>query len=148
MTYAIQRMLGELGEAGCYYLAECLMATLRGKKVDVVAAFEYCVEKKWIYYNQGNSNDANNCFVNDGANVWAYLNGDPENSWVLVKESAMYAPRPGDVILGRYELTTTKGTQSHFVGMTDRLTPIADPMGSSLTVQKGKLVSLRVLRRK
>jgi hypothetical protein len=127
----------KIGATGCYYLSICKAAELlRGREVDVVKNYVKLIKLGYMDWD---------CYVKDPAKIMDYLTGD---KWDTTKESTEYRPYPEDVIIGRFERKTTMQTYGHFVLLDKNKHVVYDPLGTSKTVQDGKMVSLRVFRRK
>ena len=132
----IQKIMMILGAAGCYFLAILRAAELStNKSLDAVNCFLECARKGWI--------DAD-CWVNFPEDIYGYFVG---GKWKCRKDAKEYVPASGDVVILRYERTTTAGTTSHFVLGDNDKNIIYDPMGASETVMHGQLVSLRIISR-
>ena len=145
MIRAVQRLLIEMGEAACYFIAIAWNATLAGRVVSLVDDFFACVQAAWIHYNEANPDDPDNCYIEDAGAVFSYLMGEP-GQWEYVHEGPDYELQPGEYGCARYERKKTGATLSHFIGFTSSAS--YDPMGLSLTVAQGTRVSTRIFRKK
>ncbi len=145
MIRAVQRLLIEMGEAACYFIAMAWNAVQAGRVVDLVADFFACVEQEWIHYDGNNPNDPNNCYVDNAGEVFGYLMGEP-GQWECVHEGPGYILKEGEFGCARYERKKTGATLSHFIGYSNDES--YDPMGLSITVSQGTRVSTRVFRHK
>jgi hypothetical protein len=148
MIHAVQVLLAEMGEAACYYLV-IVWAVLQHpmRIVAIVDDFYTCTLSGWILYNEDDRDDENNCYIARAAEVFGYLIGEM-GQWECVKEGPDYVLQPGEYGVARYEWVTTKGTRGHFVGFTADTLVAYDPMGKSLTVERGTRVSTRIFRRR
>jgi len=145
-VYAIQRMLTEMGEAACYFIAICWNVVVRaGKTIDFLEDFWACVAENWIHYDDHNQDDPDNCYIDDAGRVFSYLMGEP-GEWECVKLGPDYVLKDGEYGCVRYERKTTKGTFSHFGGLLPDGT-VYDPLGNSLTFAQGVRQSVRVFRK-
>ena len=145
MIRAVQRLLIEMGEAACYFIAMAWNAVQAGRGVDLVSDFFACVREDWIHYSESDPNDPKNCYINDAGAVFGYLMGEP-GQWECVHEGPDYELQPGEFGCARYERVKTGAVLSHFIGFS--ASESYDPMGLSLTVAQGKRVSTRIFRKK
>lgn len=137
MIEARQKLMATMGDTGCYFLSIIRAAEkLTDKRIDAIDAYIYCHNRAWL---------GSDCFVHEPASIMSYLT---LTNWTMSKEDVTYKPQPGEVVIYRYERTTTLKTYGHFVLAGDDGTIDYDPLGNSQTVMNGKLVSMRVFRRK
>lgn len=137
MTEPRQRLMETLGATGCYFLSIIRAAEkIMERRIDAIDAFILCKNKGWV---------GDDCFVYSPELVLSYLT---LINWTMTKESAKYKIHPGDVVIYRYERVTTMKTYGHFVLAGSDGSVEYDPLGTSQTVMNGKLVSMRVFRRK
>lgn len=136
---AIQRDYERIGAEGCYLLSLIKAGErLAGRYID---AYEI-----YIRAHAAGAIDES-CYVYDPAAVMALMMG---GRWAVEKQTADYRPRPGEIVVLRYEREerSPSGTKTyaHFVLATqDGLAVAFDPYGDSRTVREGKLISKRVL---
>jgi len=126
----IQSFCGALGRWSCY--AFCILKIaerITGKHYDVMEEMQYAIKKKWLYYNWGNENDADNLFVQDPQAWLNYLTG------MKFTVSKAY-DRPGPEV--RYVVECWNN--AHF-----RL-PDWDSLNYSNSVANGKITSWRVFK--
>ena len=140
MKQGIQTFLAEAGEAACYALDIIRIAELHlGKELDALIELDAGIINGYIYYNQNNSNDNRNFFVENPA---AFLQMMTGAEWEVTKQSATYLPRQNEYVVDRWERVKTGTVIGHF-----RL-PDWDSLANSKTVEYGTIVSKRVFRRK
>lgn len=137
MTEPRQKLMETIGETGCYLLSIVRAAEkLVERRIDAIEAFIFCKNKGWV---------GDDCFVHYPELVLSYLS---LINWTMSKESAKYKIQPGEVVIYRYERATTLKTYGHFVLAGSDGSVEYDPLGTSQTVMHGKMVSMRVFRRK
>lgn len=131
-----QAICKQIGATGCYFLSIVGAAERDTKKwIDIIILYLECLRRGWIGVD---------CYVNNPEKILGYLVG---GEWTCTKDPKGYKPKPGEVVILRYERPTTMQTDGHFV-LADKDGNIEyDPLGSSLTVQNGKVASCRVFRR-
>jgi hypothetical protein len=139
MRPGIQTLFVEAGEAACYALDILEIAErVSGRKLDPVAALYQGIDRGYIYYNERDTNDNDNFFVEDPAALLAMFAG---GRWIVEKAGPDYIPVPGEYVVDRWERVRTGAVIGHF-----RL-PDWDSLHNSQTVKYGKIVSKRVFRR-
>jgi hypothetical protein len=132
-----QEYCTKIGATGCYYLSICKAAELlRGREVDIVKNYVKLIKLGYMDWD---------CYIKDPAKIMEYLTNE---KWSTTVEKIDYTPYPEDVIIGRFERKTTMQTYTHFVLLDSNKNVTYDSFGTSKTVQDGKMVSLRVFRRK
>ena len=144
MRSGIQTIFAEAGEAACYALSLGMVAEkwIRGN-VDMVYEQDACqvlligIGNEDIYYNESNTNDNNNFYVEDPAGLLRSLTS---RNWEVFKADADYVPRPGEFAIQRWERVKTGAVLGHF-----RLRDW-DPIKDSTTVRLGSIVSQRICR--
>lgn len=134
----IQKLMLVIGKDGCYFLSILRAAELAtAKDIDALAVFLACQRKGWI---------EDDCYLNFPGDIYGYLVG---GTWTARKEPKSYVPKPGEIVILRYEWKSDLNTvKNHFVLGNEARELAYDPMGSSLTVQNGQLADLRILARK
>ena len=139
MKQGIQTFFDEAGDAMCYAIDIVELARrIKGQSEDdanIVADLERGIAAGHIHYSWDNPDDSDNFFVTDPS---AFLSSLTGQKWTVRKEDAAYFPRPGELIVQRWERQVTGQTIGHF-----RL-PDWDSLIDSKTVKLGKIVSLRV----
>lgn len=143
MIAGIQRVLLAMGKEGCYYLSLIYHAeAIKGKPWDVVGEFQDMVDRKMI---------GPDGFIIDASKVFSLL---MDEKWECIKAGEghplplNYVLKSGEREVLRYEYTDDKGVvHAHFVSGDGRGGVSFDPMGVSESVQHGKMVSRRILRR-
>jgi hypothetical protein len=127
ITEARQKIMEILGRDGCYFLCLVRLAeTITQNRIDAIPVYIEAVDRKWM--------DAD-CFIVQPHRVLELMTG---RRWTVRKEDKKYLTAPGELEVLRYEGTVGRTTIGHFV------LPDYDPLGSSLTVQNGYLVSKRI----
>jgi len=97
--------------------------------------FESSDNKAWI---------DNDCYVNYPAKI---INNITKSSVTVEKTFDLnYKPKENEFLIGCFERVTTGTIYYHFGVLNDNKECIWDPLGSSMTIKFGKLVSLRVVR--
>jgi hypothetical protein len=109
-----------------------------GRKLDTVDALYQGIERGYIYYNENDTNDNGNFFVENPAALLALFAG---GRWAVEKAGPDYIPARGEYVVDRWERVKTGTVTGHF-----RL-PDWDSLRDSQTVRYGKIVSKRVFRR-
>jgi len=133
MKPGIQSFLSAVGESGCYAL--CILQ-LAGA-TDIVDKLEQAIDKRFIKFNYNDYDDDDNFFVMDPAGMLSWLTG---KKWAVTKEGPAYLPRPGELVVNRWERVKTGSVTAHF-----RL-PVWDPLIDSATIRYGTIASKRVFR--
>lgn len=138
---APQRIAKAIGAEGCYFLSLLeLGRQIVGISVDAFKAYTTCVTKTT---KEGKPYMLRDCYINSPIDVLSVATG---MSFEYRKEPANYSPAPGEYVILRYELREEAIVKSHFV-VGDRQGMVAwDPYGKSLTVEDGKLQSMRVFK--
>jgi hypothetical protein len=139
MMPGVQTFFQEAGEAACYALAVIKLAErVTGRDFDPFTELLRGIQSGFIHYNWNDRNDTNNFYVSDPAGLFFLLTGKPA---VVRKEAdTAYAPGPGEYIVQCWERQSVGKLITHF-----RL-PDWDSLVHSLTVQHGRLASLRVFK--
>jgi len=133
MKPGIQSFLLEAGMDGCYALAIMQLADV----TDPITTLIQAIDKRFVKFNYNDYNDNDNMFVMAPAEMLSWLTG---KVWSVTKEAATYVPRPGELVVDRWERVKTGVTTGHF-----RL-PNWDSLVNSQTVRYGAIVSKRVFR--
>jgi hypothetical protein len=129
MTEYRQKIMEILGRDGCYFLSLVRLAeNITGKRIDAIPVYLEAIERQFM--------DAD-CFLVQPHRVLEIMTG---KRWTVRKEDRRYQVQPGELEVLRYERTVGRTTIGHFV------LPDYDPLGKSLTVQNGYLVSKRIFK--
>lgn len=132
-----QRIMAMIGESGCYLLALLHIAEeIAGERIDAVQVYEQATAAGIMRPD---------CYINDPAELLHLMTG-----YRFTVRHAMPGELPASVdeweIL-RFERQATGATYGHFVVGDGSGHIEYDPMGDSLTVKYGSLVSKRFIRR-
>ena len=131
-----QAVMQRLGDGGCYLLSLVWQAEREtALRIDAVEQYLNALRSGWC---------RENCFLLDPARIFTTMVGWP---WTLRKEAPTYMPSPDEREILRFERPTPGLIYSHFVVGDMRGGVAYDPLGDSLTVAEGQLVSKRILRR-
>lgn len=134
----IQDMLAEAGESACYALCLIDVAVEHTQKhIDVLSALISGIERGYIHYDWDNREDEDNFFVSDPAAFLAMMTG---KKWSVTKQQPGYVLRGGEYKINRWERVSTGKIIGHF--QRDDF----DPLAHSVTVRRGRIVSLRICR--
>jgi hypothetical protein len=131
-----QKIMERIGAEGCYFL--CLVHAAEGvigKRIDAVEVYESAVNLGLMHED---------CYLVNPARIMELMTG---HRWSNRHDSRTYQPKPGDVLVMRYERKTTAKTFTHFVLMDHEGGIAYDPLGDSVTVRLGQSVSSRVFVR-
>lgn len=140
MVPSVQKVCKALGEEGCYLLAIAeLIERVGGVPVDPSVLYQRCFHRGFIELD---------CLVKNPAEiVKIYLGGE----WEVSKVGVGYTPGEKEWEILRFERKEEKLGKteifSHFVLGDGRGRVLFDPLGDSLTVRNGTLVSKRIFRR-
>jgi hypothetical protein len=122
-----QKIMETIGREGCYFLCLVRIAEqLSGTRIDAIPVYLESVERLFM--------DAD-CFLTHPDRVLELMTG---RRWTVRKVDKRYQVSGSEIEVLRYERTEGRRTLAHFV------LPDYDPMGISLTVQNGYLVSKRI----
>lgn len=137
----LQIFCKKIGISGCYFLCICKVAELILDKIlNVTSLYKKATET----IVNGLSIMDEDCFMNNPEALLEIITNKKIKLWKEFNLS--YIPKENEYIIGCYEWNDTMETYYHFVLLnTDKMVEY-DPYGFSKTVQKGKLVSLRVIR--
>jgi len=124
----------QIGKFGCYFLCLLKLAEKAGIFADVL--YWYDVAEGSAFMGEDPTQRGSRCFVFEPARLLSLLFGN-RVQWTMTKESATYEAKADELVVLRYDIPNVSG---HFV-LDDW-----DPMGSSITKEKGILVSKRVFR--
>jgi len=133
MKPGIQSFMATVGDSGCYALAIMQLAEVS----DPISTLMEAIDKRFIKFNYNDYDDDDNMYVMAPAEMLSWLTG---KKWTVTKESATYVPRPGELVVNRWERVKTGAVTAHF-----RL-PVWDSLVDSQTVKYGTIVSKRVFR--
>jgi len=120
-----------LGGEGCYLL--CIVhhgEVASDRYIDPYKTYLDGVGAGWL---------REDCFVVNPEALMELVTG---MAWTLHKEDAAYVAAPGELEVQRWEWQEVGVLHGHFV------CPDWDPMGKSLTVANGRLVSKRIFTRR
>lgn len=137
----LQIFCKKIGISGCYFLCVCKVAELILDKIlNVTSLYKKATET----IVNGLPIMDEDCFMNNPEALLEIITNKKIKLWKEFNLS--YIPKENEYIIGCYEWNDTMETYYHFVLLnTDKMVEY-DPYGFSKTVQKGKLVSLRVIR--
>ena len=125
-----QKRLLSLGNYGCYLLCLLRICEMETKgQVSAEEAFEVARASGWM---------DEDCYVKEPAKILGRFAG---GTWDVTKQEPGYKSDSVQYVIQRWEWKNTGGIQSHFT------MPDWDPMGDSLTVRNGRIVSFRMARR-
>ena len=127
-----QAVCRKIGESGCYFLS---LLHIAKAEYGALSLYQLAVSKGLM---------DEDCYVKDPAELLALACG---GKWSVRHEVADYVTARNEIEILRYERKTVGTTYAHFV-VGDGFGRVAyDPLGDSITVAKGKLVSKRIIRR-
>lgn len=133
---SVQKDLAAIGESGCYFLSLLVAAErIRNTPIDVYATYRGCLTAKII---------DEDCYVNDPGAVLTYLTGF---RYTCEHKDADYPGLPEEIVILRFSRREKMVDYAHFVLAGPDGSVEYDPLGNSVTVRSGTLVSKRVLRR-
>jgi hypothetical protein len=140
VVYAIQRTLSELGESGCTFICEAIIAMrLKGTQFDLIESLYKAIEAKLIYYNERNQSDSRNMEVQNSQKLVELLAGMPiEYEYV----GPDYIAQDDEQLMQEWVWKDKTVIRTHFV------LPDYDPLGESNTRKNGNLKSVRVFRKR
>jgi hypothetical protein len=121
-----------IGDSGCYFLS---LLRLYGYEMQAPSLFIDFTRLKWL---------DEDCYVRDPAAICNFLDNTKRHR--VVYAAADYILQPDEREILRYERKTTGTTFSHFVVGNGQGRVEWDPLGDSLTVKNGSLVSKRIVR--
>ncbi len=132
-----QKIAETIGKYGCYYLCLIYLAEkITGKNLDPIFYYTRFVNLGWM---------EEDCFLIRPDLILSDLVG---NIYTVFYADLSYRIQPDDLVIVRYEWAQTMTTLAHFVVLGKTIaTPEYDPLGNSQTVEFGKPVSYRILRR-
>jgi hypothetical protein len=125
-----------IGAEGCYFLSLVQAAEkITRRRIDAVAMYEDFVSRGWM---------GPDCYMHRPELVLGSMTGW---KWQVRKDTRIYKPQPGEVMILRYERAAINKTWAHFVLCGSDGLVEYDPYGDSMTVRDGKPVSSRVFWR-
>lgn len=141
-----QKIMATIGADGCYLLCLCHIGEgITGRRVDAVEVYERAIDPVW--WRSDGSRGAllsDRCYLHDPATIMELICG---GAWHVRHEPADHAPAEDEWEVLRYERQAGSVAVSHFV-LGDGAGAVAyDPMGDSVTVRDGRLVSKRIFTR-
>ena len=141
MKEGVQRLLSEIGEAGC--LALCIVQLARpeaseGAAVDVLIE---AIRRGFVSYDASRPEHPDNLFVRDRDGLFALASG--ESGWRSRTEGASYRAKGGERVIEAWEWEEMREHGARVLRGHFRL-PGWDPLPGSRTVAKGRLAGYRV----
>lgn len=134
----IQFYAERVGRYGCYFLSILKLAEMAAditEGIDALRAYKKCLDLDLI---------EDDCYVRKPADIIFLYTGQ---EYEVFHAPADYETPMGQLEIVRYEWPRTMETLSHFA-VGDGMGGVGwDPLGSSQTVQYGRLVSKRIFRR-
>jgi hypothetical protein len=141
MRNGIQTFLQEAGEAACYALSIIKIAEeVLGKELPCSESLLMGIDGGYIHYTWNNPNDNDNFFVKDPAGFLSALTGERVMVRKVEGPQAVAAWKAGknEYTVQCWQRNRTGQLVTHF------RRPEWDSLVSSVTVQQGKLASLRI----
>lgn len=136
MVYAIQKTFAEIGEAGCYFLCQVIVASrILCKQLDILNSFYDSVAARLVHYDDHNTNDPRNCEVQDSKRLMEFLTG---LNIEYRNVGTGYKPTDDEWVIDEYRWKDKSVERTHFV------LPDYDPLGESNTRKNGTLHSRRI----
>lgn len=131
-----QLVAKKIGDSGCYFLSLVKVAeTISKKNVDIFRTYANALANNWIQED---------LYIVNPDRLLKNLTG---KTCVTEKSTDLnYKPKENEYLIGCYERKEVGRTFSHFVVLDSKKKVIYDPYGTSLTVKKGSLVSLRIIK--
>jgi hypothetical protein len=127
MTEYRQKIMETIGRDGCYFLCLVKLAeNITGTRIDAIPVYLEAVERQFM---------DSDCYLVRPDRIMELMTG---RQWTVRKVDRKYQIQGKELEVLRYERTVGRTTIGHFV------LPDYDPLGTSLTVQNGYLVSKRI----
>jgi hypothetical protein len=127
MTEYRQKIMEIIGRDGCYFLCLVKLAEdITGTRIDAIPVYLEAVERQFM---------DTDCYLVRPDRIMELMTG---RQWTVRKVDRKYQIQGKELEVLRYERTVGRTTIGHFV------LPDYDPLGTSLTVQNGYLVSKRI----